>query len=139
MDFSQGRSLVNGTNVIPLLLGDINNLYPRIFSPAVLSFTLIEKSKILLICVFFLFLSIGLERGDMTLNATIFYSFCRRMQRPMARADPLLSQLPLSTCEDNCPFFQKATSIYLENLELNSPPIDETNFISGRESKICWC
>ena len=32
----------------------------------------------------FLFLSIGLERGDMTLSATIFYSFCRCMPRPMA-------------------------------------------------------
>ena len=31
------------TLVIPLLLGDINNLYPWIFSPAVSSPTLIEK------------------------------------------------------------------------------------------------
>ena len=37
------RILSPKTNVIPLLLGDINNLYPRIFSPAVSSRTLIKK------------------------------------------------------------------------------------------------
>ena len=74
---------------------------------------------------FFKVLSIGLERGNVTLSTTIFYSFCRLMQRPTACADCLLSQLPLSTCEDNCPFSLKATSIYLENSELNFPPIEE--------------
>ena len=39
--------------VIPILFGDINNLYTRIFSPAVSSPTLIEKSKILLIWMLF--------------------------------------------------------------------------------------
>ena len=118
--------LCENSCVIPLLLGDINNSYPQIFSPAVSSPTLIEKSKILLIWMFFLFLSIGLKRGDVTLSATIFYSFCPHVHRSLARADLLLSPLPRSTCEDNCSFSQKATSIYLENPEINFPPIEET-------------
>ena len=124
------------TSVILLLFGDINNSYPQIFSPAILSPTLIEKFKMLLIwMLFFLFLFIGLKGGDVTLSATIFYSFCRCMQWSLARADLLLSPLSLSTCEDNCPFSQKATSIYLENF----PPIEETwIFLSDWESKICW-
>ena len=65
--------------VIPLLVGNINNLYLWIFSLAVSSPTLIKKES------------------------------------------PLLSQLPLSTCEDNCPSSQEATSIYLENPELTPP------------------
>ena len=51
------------------------------------------------------------------------------MQRPTVRAGRLLSRLPLSTCKDNSPFSQKVNSIYLENPELNFPPIGE--------SKIC--
>ena len=43
----------SNSNVMPLLLGDINNSYPRIFSSAVSSPTLIEKSKIFLIWALF--------------------------------------------------------------------------------------
>ena len=45
--------------VIPVLLGDINNSYPRIFSPAVSSPTLIEKFKILLIWMLYFFISLN--------------------------------------------------------------------------------
>ena len=90
--------------VIPLLLGDINNSYPHIFTIRFVSHADRKvQDSFDLDVFFFLFLSIRLERGDVTLSATIFYSFFRHIQRSLAHVDLLLSPLPLSTCENNCP------------------------------------
>ena len=79
------------------------------------------------------------ERRRDTLRYSILL-FLSARAKILARADLLLSPLPLCTCEDNCPFSQKATSIHWTNPGRNFPPIEETLifFLSGRESKICW-
>ena len=82
-------------------------------------------------CFFFLFLSIRLERGDVTLSTSIFYFFCWRIQRSLARVDLLLSPLPLSTCED----LLYKSYLYLFRKSGTKFPTNwrSTNFLSGWE------
>ena len=103
----------------------INNLYPRIFSPTMIKKKIQDSYDL----DFFLFLSIGHERSNVTLSATIFYSFCRCMQGPTAAHAGLTTITTTSRhVRRQLPFSQKATSIYLEKPELNFPPIEETLF-----------
>ena len=61
-------------SVISLLFGDINNLYPRIFSPVVSSPRPIEKSKILLISMLFLNFSQSDLRKVMWPSALLYFT-----------------------------------------------------------------
>ena len=114
---------------MPLLLGDINNLYPRIFTLDVSSPTLIKKEnpRFFWFGCFFYFSQSEFREAtwrSALLHFTLSVGACKD-QRRHAWGWPQ-SKLPLRTCEDNCPFSQKATSIYIENPELNFPPIEET-------------
>ena len=131
--------------VIPLLLDDNNDLYPRTFSPAISSPTLIEKKvpnflDLDIFCCFFYFSQSNLREAtwhSALLNSTLSVGACQDTRRHVW--GQLLSQLPLNTCEDNCSFFSKSY-LYLYWKSRTKFPADwrNINFLSGWESKICW-
>ena len=110
--------------VIPLLLGDINNSYPRIFSRAISSPTLREKSEILLFC-FFISLNRSWERRRDTQRNYILL-FLSAHAKISGTCGPPAITTSSKHVRRQLSFSQKATSIYLENPELNFPPIEET-------------